>query len=246
MNCKNCGASFENNLPKCPYCLSPNPEADRQLKDIRRLSGEIVRTRRKLSETTEKYIRILTVCVLALLCALAFLMFTQSWEISRAIRHRDAFINSDRYLAQLAQYEANDDFIALSELYDGKSLYSNDKFRKYEYIATMSSSYSYIYYNLLSLLEEEAWEDAHRQAIGHICDNIEYYYDALEREPYSFLEEYGAYEEVHLQAVERLTQKLEDLLQFSLDIPDEEMKDFRSLPTTEKQLLIERSFEKNE
>lgn len=246
MNCKNCGAPFENNLSKCPYCQTPNPEADKHKTAIRHLSGEIIRTRQKLSETTEKYVRIVILCVLIILITSTLFAISRSWEFAEMITRHEVTANRRTYLSRLEQYESEDDFLALAALYDDKWLYGIDDFRKYEYISSISSAYQSIYYQIVSFLDGEHWENENRQMLLHLLDNIEYYYETLENHRYSFLEPYGTYDQVHLDAAERVTEKLEDLLQFTFRISAEDMKNFRELPTTEKLLLIERSFQNNE
>lgn len=90
MICKNCGAHFDDNLPKCV------------LKSTR--------------ENAQKYIRIAIVCVMIVLLILSFLFLGFSWNIASALSSWQASVNSEKYCAMLDQYEEEGDFLSFDAL----------------------------------------------------------------------------------------------------------------------------------
>ena len=98
----------------------------------------------------------------------------------------------------------------------------------------------------MTLLEEEHWEDGHENALKYLCESLDYHYEYLEREPYEWLYETGAYDERHLDAVDRMAEKIEILLQMTFFMTEDEMVSFREFSPAEKQVFIERRFEEHE
>ena len=82
--------------------------------------------------------------------------------------------------------------------------------------------------------------------LKYLCESLDYHYEYLEREPYEWLYETGAYDERHLDAVDRMTEKIENLLQMTFSMTEEEMVSFKEFSPAEKQVFIERRFEAHE
>lgn len=250
MKCQSCNAHLSIDDEKCPYCGTPNPEAVKHRQDMQRFSGEFHRTKSSVlktsTETAQKYVRIMVICILVVLVITSFLILGNSWNISSAIKKSEAKRNHKEYTALLDQYEADGDAISFTTFYEENNLYGIDYFEKYEHYYRAASNYQYIYYDLLELFEEEQWEGAHADSIRHLCDSLDIYYRYLGEEHYSFYEDTGMYDEIHLQAVERLTQKLESLIQLSFSLSDEDTENFRNLSNAEKQVFIERSYKEHE
>lgn len=250
MRCRSCNAHLSIEDEKCPYCQTPNPEAVKHRQDMHRFSGEFLRTRSSVlktsSETAQKSARYIILLFMVVLVILSFAFLSSSWNLGYAVMEWKASANSKEYCALLDQYEEEGDYLSLAALYDQKYLYGIDAFKEYYYIYTAASNYSSIYYYLTTLLEEEQWEGQHEDYIKYLCNSLDYYYEFLEQEHYTFYEEYGAYDEVHLQAVKKLNEKLENLLRLCLNIPKEDMAHFSGLSTAEKRVLIERSYKAHE
>lgn len=250
MRCKACNAPLSIEDEKCPYCGTPNPEAIKHRQDMKRFSGEFQQTRssvlRATSENAGKYVRIVIICVMVVLLILSFLFLGFSWNISYTVTEWQAASNSEKYCAMLDEYEEEGDFLSFAALYDQKSLYGVPVFEEYRHVYDAASHYNSIYGYLTTLLEEEHWEGAHEDALEYLCESLDYYYEYLEREPYEWLYETGAYEERHLEAVERITEKIENLLQLVFSISAEEMTAFREFSPAEKQVFIERRFAEHE
>ena len=131
-------------------------------------------------------------------------------------------------------------------MHDQKSLYGAEAYEQYRFVYTAASSYESIFRYITTLLEEEHWEEGHENALESLCESLDYYYEYIEREPYDFYYETGAYDERHLDAVSRITEKIENLLQMTFSISEEEMMEFRDFSSAEKQVFIERRFEAHE
>lgn len=249
MRCKSCNAPLSIDDEKCPYCGTPNPEAIKHRQDMSRFSGEFHRTKsfilRTSTETAQKSIRITIICVLIVLVFVACFFMGNSWNIASAIHNSQANKNYPAYSALLDQYEAENDPLSFVALYDENYLYGVEKYDKYQYYYRAAQNYQSIYFELLRYLENQDDEYA-SHSLKYLFDSIDYYYSYLEEEHYDFYMDTGMYDEVHLQAVDHMTQKLEALLQFSFSLSDEEMANFQELSTAEKQVLIERRIRENE
>ena len=249
MKCRSCHANLSIEDEKCPYCGTPNPEAIRHRQDMHRFSGEFHQTKSSVlktsAETAQKYFRIIIICVLSVLVLISFFVLGNSWNITSAIQDAQAIKNYQEYSALLDQYEAEDNALAFTALYENHYLYGVDKYEGYQHYYRAASSYTYVYYEILDYLEEEDPEYAPK-LLEHIFDYLDSYYSYLEQEHYDFYMDTGMYDEVHLQAVDRLTVKLEALLQYAFSLSDEEMESFSQLSSAEKQVLMERKVKENE
>ena len=250
MKCMSCNAPLSIEDEKCPYCGTPNPDAIKHRQDMKHFTGEFHRTRssvlRTASESASKSMRIVILCVMTVLLILSFAFLASSWDIASAVTKWQAAANSDTYCALLDQYEEEGDFLSFAALYDQRSLYGPDVYEEYRHVYTAASNYSSIYGYIMTLLEEEHWEDGHENALKYLCESLDYHYEYLEREPYEWLYETGAYDERHLDAVDRMTEKIENLLQMTFSMTEDEMVSFREFSPAEKQVFIERRFEEHE
>ena len=250
MKCQSCNAHLSIEDEKCPYCGTPNTEAIRHRQEMRRFSGEFQKTRSSVLKTSvlhaEKSIRIVILCVMTVLLFLSFLFAGFSWDIASAVEKWQASKNSELYCTLLDEYEESGDFLSFAALYDEKSLYRVDAFEEYRHVYTAASNYQSIFGYISTLLEEEHWEDGHENALKYLCESLEYHYEYLEREPYDFYFESGAYEERHLTAVSCIGEKIENLLQMTFSMTEEEMTAFRDYSSAEKQVFIERRFQEHE
>ena len=106
--------------------------------------------------------RIVIICIMAVLLACSFLFLSHSWDIGYAITKWQASSNEQN------------------------SLYGVDAYEQYRYVFTAASHYASIYGYLTELLEKEPWEDAHKNSLKYLCQSLDSYYEFLEREPYDF------------------------------------------------------------
>jgi len=251
MRCHSCNAHLSIDDEKCPYCGTPNPEAVKHRQEMHRFSREFFRTKSSVlktsTETAQKSIRITVVCILAVLVLIACIINGNSWSIASAIKESQAARHEKEYSAILDRYEAEGDALSFATFYNENYLYGVDAYDKYQHYYRAASNYEYVYHQLLEILEEESTErNFYSNPVHFLCDYIDSYYTYLDEEHYSFYEETGMYDEVHLQAVDRLTEKLEAMLKLVCSIPDEDMENFRNLSNAEKQVLIERSVKGHE
>ena len=250
MRCEACNAHLSIEDEKCPYCGTPNPEAIKHRQDMKRFSGEFQKTRssvlRTARESAGKSMRIVIICIMVVLLILSFLFLGFSWDIASAVTRWQAASNSEKYCAMLDTYEEEGDFLSFVALYDQRSLYGPDIYEEYRHVYTAASNYSSIYGYITTLWEKEHWEDGHEDALEYLCESLDYHYEYIEREPYDFYYETGAYEQRHLDAVERITKKIESLLQLTFSMTEEEMIQFKEFSSAEKQVFIERRFEEHE
>lgn len=250
MKCTSCNAPLSIDDERCPYCGTPNPHALGHRKDMQKFTREFIHTRSSVLNTTyraaEKSVRIIILCFLTILLILSILFSVNSWEVSYGITKLTATANSGRYCDLLDQYEAEGDFLSFASLYDQKSLYSIDAFEEYRYVYQAASNYMNIFDCAVSLLEKEPWENAHKDNLKYLCDALEYHDQLLERDLYDYYSEIGVYDSRHLESVDRITEKINGILQLVFSVSEEEMTEFQTYSSAEKQVFLQRRFRENE
>lgn len=250
MKCTSCNAPLSIDDERCPYCGTPNPHALGHRKDMQKFTREFTRTRSSVLNTThraaERSVRIIILCCLTILLILSILFSANSWEISYWITRLTVAANSDHYCDLLDQYEAEGDFFSFASLYDQKNLYSIDDFEEYRYVYHAASNYMTIFDDAVSLLEKEPWENAHKDKLKYLCDALEYHDQLLERDFYDYYSEIGAYDPSHIKSVDRITEKINGILQMVFSISEEEMMEFTTYSSAEKQVFLQRRFRENE
>lgn len=246
MICNNCGAPLTIEDKKCPYCGTQNPEYVKHKQDMSTFFKIHSVVLRKARENAEKARRRIILCTLITLTFFSFVYYSNSWSLGYKIQEWKSAAKSEEYRAQLDLYEENSDFLSFVSFYEQKQLYNVEAFGEYRYVYNVASNYVSIYYDLVSLTEEEPWEDAHKSTLKYMNSYLEYFYELLEQEPYEWYAEMGAYDEDHLTAVEEMEQRLENLIRLCLNVPAEDMEGFRDLTSAEKRVFIERRYLKNE
>ncbi len=250
MKCQACNAPLSIENERCPYCGTLNPEFAGHRRDMKRFTGEFLKTRSSVLKTTteaaQKSMRIVIVCVMAVLMLLSFFFLSISWDLSYEIQKWQVSSKSEKYKALLDTYEETDDFLAFSALYNENSMYGIEEFEEYDYVQRAASHYESIFLYLTTLMSEEAWEGQHEDHIRYLCDELDYYYEFIERDPYEHYFEAGAYDQKHLDAVERITEKIENLIQLTFSATEEEMEEFNTFSSAEKQVFIERRMKEHE
>ena len=200
----------------------------------------------KHRQEISKSLRIIVLCVLVILFIVSTIFACFSWDIAYSIKKSHAAANSETYRALLDEYEESEDFLSFAALYDEKYLYGIDAFDEYRYVYMASSEYQNIFGYISTLLEPEKWEDQHENALKNLCDSLEYFYEYTGKKPSDFYFELDAYNERHTTAVSQISEKIENLLQMTFSITEEEMTLFKDYSIAEKQVFIERRFEEFE
>lgn len=244
MRCRACNAPLSIENEQCPFCGTPNPHALEHRQDMKRFTGDFLRTRasvlRMTGENAEKSTRIIIVCIMLLATLLSYLFCSNAWDISYYFHRWKAAANSSAYTKQLQAYEADEDYLALAAFYSANSLYNIEAYDEFAYVREAASSYQTIYYYSISLLEEERWENEHRDTLKYLCNSLDDFYELLSREHYSWYTQAGAYRPIHQQSVSRIEEKIEGILRFCFSLSEEDLEDFRTMSAAEKRVLLER------
>lgn len=246
MKCQSCNAHLKIDDERCPYCGTLNPEAVKHRQDMRRFSNIFHTTRSSVlkttNETAEKSMRIVILCVMVVLLILSFLFVGFSWNIAGGIQKLHASKNSKELCAMLDTYEETGDYLSFTSLYEQKNLYRVDDFEQYQHVYQAASNYSFFFNYISILLDKESWDGTHERALKNLCESMNQHYEYLARDPYDWYYEAGAYDQRHLDAVDQITQKMERLLQLTFSMTEEELTQFRTYSSAEKQVFLERRF----
>lgn len=121
--CGSCGASFEEDLGKCPYCGSTNIKGAEQeymgkLEDVRRDMGELDNApMEELQAAVKKqghFLRKIFVVILVIAAAAALIIFALTRDEKRD--YKEQYLWQQEYFPQLSQLYDNGEYDAMLEL----------------------------------------------------------------------------------------------------------------------------------
>lgn len=116
MVCKNCGAAFDDNAPKCPYCGQMNYQGaeKKYKKDLGKIHRDLGQLAEKPKEEYAKKSvsvlkRVLIVVALCLIAVLCYFIYSQAKEAGLKEKQRQQLMWEDENFPQLDQwYEAGE------------------------------------------------------------------------------------------------------------------------------------------
>ena len=139
MICKNCGASFEDNLYACPYCNHENSEFAQKVysKEISEVVGKIKNikeeTKKEEKKISKKSTKVFAVSIIILIAAIFVTYLVR--EIFYDIVERQEAKAEKKFLTEIDVYYRNGDYEGLYRYYHDNMSYSL-KAIKYQEIVT--------------------------------------------------------------------------------------------------------------
>ncbi len=245
MKCENCGGNLSLEELVCPHCGTINKHAQQHVHDMNRFKGDYEDTKSNVYKVTRNYagitVRAAIIAGLVILTVVFGVIASESYSIHRAIKEGRAERNVKATCAILDGYLEEEDYLGFSTYVYVNCIDTYDSsFEKYAPIERAASQYSYAYQYLMQLhesLQKNDEYDTPERYLEMLCDQLNYFYDGLDLEEYSYYK--GAVCEENRQILERMEETLQILLRTYCGLTEEEAASLKSLSTAKRMVLLE-------
>lgn len=249
MKCPNCGANSDIETPFCPYCGKEIPFFKKHREDmaeyeqrIRQTQATVVSENRRFSS---KAARITILCILIIFVLLSLIALSAQSQIRRSVLTSRNHSNADKHLTALRKYEADGDFVGLSEYYDFHSLdydTENETFGEFGLVERFASSYRSTIREIEKYLTEQE-EERRTDLLQYVIENYDrffnYYHEYVdEPEEYRFYPD-SAYSDVHFASIEKMKGTLHSIFISQFHIGADEIEEFDRMDEIHKTVFIE-------
>lgn len=229
VNCKNCGAPLTLNDAFCPYCGTPNPEAQEHLKKLQQLDAQFENASLEVATEVKKSKKgygILLILVMLLLANLVvFVLHSATYDIAdRIIAGK---MSDSEIKAQLDEFLDKGEYIEL-ELFMKKFTLSYKDYRDYNLIANLAG-----------------YQDRMIDAVTQYLYGTENYSDPLVRiceavtdyeEEYSYLKKSDS-ETVRFH-IEQINTEVNGFLKSYLKLTDEDLAGLKDMNSSSVLILV--------
>ena len=229
VNCKNCGAPLTLNDAFCPYCGTPNPEAQEHLKKLQQLDAQFENASLEVATEVKKSRKgygILLILVMLLLANLVvFVLHSATYDIAdRIIAGK---MSDSEIKAQLDEFLDKGEYIEL-ELFMKKFTLSYKDYRDYNLIANLAG-----------------YQDRMIDAVTQYLYGTENYSDPLVRiceavtdyeEEYSYLKKSDS-ETVRFH-IEQINTEVNGFLKSYLKLTDEDLAGLKDMNSSSVLILV--------
>ena len=215
VNCKNCGAPLSLNDAVCPYCGTPNPEAQEHLQKLKELDETLDSAREEVVSEVKKvrrgYSLLVILAVLLLVNLILLPMHIASYEIAGRLVASD--MSDAEITAKLDQLLADGEYIEMHYFADRYDL-TYTKYRDYMLIATMANYYNRVIENTNDYYYSS---DIYGDPLVSISQNIK---DFKDEYAYAVKRDLGEDKLVH---VRKLNSEFDSYLKVYLKFTDEDI-----------------------
>ncbi|MBQ6334151.1 MAG: zinc ribbon domain-containing protein [Erysipelotrichaceae bacterium] len=232
VNCKKCGAPLSLEQAVCPYCGTPNPEAQEHLEKLKQLDKDFNKAKKEVKEEVRQSKRgynVLVVLVMLLLANLLLIPFHgASYEISERIIASK--MSKHDVKATLDELLAKGEYIEMSIFIDRFYLpYS--EYGEYNRLAYLASDYDKVIENVT--LYQYA-DDPYSDPLVRACQYIK-----------EFSDEYARYlkwdvSEEFLPHYKKLYTEFSNYLKTYLKLTDEDIASLSDLNDSQILVLVDR------
>lgn len=249
MKCKNCGGEIRLEDMYCPYCGSPNLEAQRHARDMQKYRQEFQKTREDVTERatrqSRRAIRIAAIALLLVAIGVNIFLQANSFGISSMLQENRLRRNLDTYKQELAACLEKEDYPAFAALYSARRIYALDNALMDQYypVYRVASNYRYAEQQIMKLINHSRYS-----GMDHITkyasEYIQEFYESLDPDNYTYYE--SVLDPATAQHFENMTESMEALLTAYLDLTPEEARSMRTLSRGNRVVLIEKGLSKYE
>ncbi|MFI3176687.1 MAG: hypothetical protein R3Y67_04230 [Eubacteriales bacterium] len=223
VKCKHCGSQLNIELEYCTFCKAENPYFKKHREDMEAYQEEFDDALTKVHAHTRKMTRITSsVIIISVLIVLNICVFTvnnYSYQIQTAINRTIAEMNSEHHREQLLAYEAEEEFFTLSTYYYDNSLYRVEELKEFDVLMNVIQFHEFIFNAVTSAYVNG--EGLSASEISGIAWYIEELYDSME---YSEYEAPEAYDQIHMNAMEKIIEDTEALLLTYTPLAEEDVE----------------------
>lgn len=249
MKCPKCGANLTIDDELCSFCGVENPFAEKHREEMRHFTKDFNRTKSQVLAKTQihsKFVaKVTLVAIMIILNFIIWIIDMNSYEVEQFLLNSRISKNYIAHKTALDGFEDERNFIGFYVYSYGNSLYRSDLFDEYRAAYDTASRYETIYSEIMDLYTvEDAYEyESDELKVETIAREIEYLYKYAKPGQHSDRKKYS---EKHQAFIDDAVAQTEQLLHTYLNIPKEEMEQFKNLSTARKQIRIEEGLGINE
>ena len=241
MKCPFCGAPLELDDNFCSHCGKLNEQAKQHVDDMNRFKTEFSEAKAQVYQTTKRYtavtVRVAMIALLVILNVVIAIIGTRYYSFKRMLGEADCKRNFETYSVILDDYLEEGNFHAFYNFMTTKNVPTYDTaYEQYNQLENLASQYTYIYeYIMKAYLSEDITQ---RESLcKYTADSLEYFYENLDWERYSYYENYDREENV--KAIADLKEKVEMLLVTYGGISPEDAAAFETYTSAKRAMLLE-------
>lgn len=244
MKCKYCGGPLSIEEEYCPHCGALNQEARQHIEDMKRYHRAFGRTRSQVMDETgrqsRRHGRVFTVVLLVLFNAILLTGHNAMYELHYWWNSVQVNTHKDRHGGELSRLEADGDYRGLKDYYNGRDLYLVDSFREFDAVEYGAQYYAAIYENIMRLWDPgvENFYYTEGELVQRLAENIEWFYEQLEREEDGYHPEWFAGS--HKAALADMEARLRAMLAAYCNMSGQDLDGMSQMSSQELMLLIGR------
>ena len=239
MKCKYCGGEISLEDVKCPYCGRENEEAVQHIKDMQYYQGEFEKAKHKVyhesGQAAAITVRVIVCALLVIFSILLLVLGGNAYSFIYSVQSKNADAHVAEYSKILDQYLEEENFQAFSRFIQEKGIRTyGDVYGKYSKVRSLADTYNSVWNDILDLYNPPAYSEFDR-LLDMFSDDLDYFYNALERETWNE----GEDAEIYLTAADRMEENVQLLIRTYLGLTDEQAQSLKSLSKGRRAVLIE-------
>lgn len=241
MKCPYCGAPLDLDDNFCSHCGKLNEQVKQHVDDMNRFKSEFIETKEEVYQTTKRYtattVRIVVAAMLVVLNVAVAIFGARYYSFERMMKEADCERHFDEYTAILDEYLANGEYHAFYNFMTVHHVPTYDSaYEQYNQVESLVSQYIYIYEYLINASTEE--DLYYRENLcKYTADTLEYFYECLDTERYSYYENIDR--EENLNAIADLKEKVEMLLVTYGNLSTEDAAQYETYTSAKRAMLLE-------
>jgi len=241
MKCPYCGAALDLDDNFCSHCGKLNEQVKQHVDDMNRFKAEFSEVKEEVYQTTRRYtavtVRVVVIAILVILNVLIAVIGARYYSFERMINEADCERHFEEYSAILDGYLEEGDYQAFYNFMMAKDVPTYDSaYEQYSQLENLTSQYVYIYEYIMQVYLQE--DNEYRESLcKYTADNLEYFYENLDMERYSYYENYDREENV--KAIADLKEKVEMLLITYGGISPEDAALFDTYTSAKRAIVLE-------
>lgn len=250
MKCENCGGNLTLEEAFCPHCGSVNQLAQKHAQDMKRYQGEFQNAQSRVNRMTGNYagitVRAAVIALLLIIIVVFMVLGAKGYEIQAAIYQNKANRNFDRYSGIMDEYIAEEKYLEFTAFWEALRARDYDSpYEKYAPVIGAGRQYAYLYEGIMSAYLD-AWDSYGNNDfyIENIAGQLEYFYDTLDFERYSYYE--GTDTAENRAALAQMEANVRAWLQAYCGLTEEDMKSWDTLSKAKRIVLLEERMQDGE
>ncbi len=241
MKCKNCGGEIRLEDMYCPYCGSPNEEAQKHARDMQQYRQEFQKTKEDVIERagrqTKRAVRFAAAALLLAAIGVNIFLQVSSYSLIRSIKQSGQKKNAPVYRARIEEYLEAEDYLGFSSYCSNLNLSMYDRpFEEYYVTYRVATAYRYAVTEIMQLINHSRYQGVDH-SIKYTSEYLQDFYEALDPEKYSYNSNYNTL--AAQEHLDKMTRSIEALCVAYLSMTPEEARSLGSISRGKRIILIE-------